>query len=66
MADDVVINKAASIERAVRRVREEHAGDDANLFANQTRQRLNLDIVCSIVHERLDDFLAFTTLLRRR
>jgi uncharacterized protein YutE (UPF0331/DUF86 family) len=135
MADDVVINKAASIERAVRRVREEHAGDDANLFANQTRQdaivlnlqracessvdlamhvvrvhrlgvpqdsreafdlleragqldavlagrmkrmvgfrnvavhdyqRLNLDIVRSIVHERLDDFLAFTTLLLRR
>ena len=135
MADDVVINKAASIERAVRRVREEHAGDDANLFANQTRQdaivlnlqracessidlamhvvrvhrlgvpqdsreafdlleragqldavlagrmkrmvgfrnvavhdyqRLNLEIVRSIVHERLDDFLAFTTLLLRR
>jgi uncharacterized protein YutE (UPF0331/DUF86 family) len=135
MADDVVINKAASIERAVRRVREEHAGDDANLFAHQTRQaaivlnlqracessidlamhvvrvhrlgvpqdsreafdlleragqldavlagrmkrmvgfrnvavhdyqRLNLDIVRSIVHERLDDFLAFTTLLLRR
>ncbi len=135
MADDVVINKAASIERAVRRVREEHAGDDANLFANQTRQdaivlnlqracessidlamhlvrvhrlgvpqdsreafdlleragqldavlagrmkrmvgfrnvavhdyqRLSLDIVRSIVHERLDDFLAFTTLLLRR
>lgn len=135
MADDVVINKAASIELAVRRVREEHAGDDANLFANQTRQdaivlnlqracessidlamhvvrvhrlgvpqdsreafdlleragqldavlagrmkrmvgfrnvavhdyqRPNLDIVRSIVHERLDDFLAFTTLLLRR
>ena len=29
-------------------------------------QRLNLDIVRSIVHERLDDFLAFTTLLLRR
>jgi len=135
MADDVLINKAASIERAVRRVREEHAGDDANLVANQTRQdsivlnlqracessidlamhlvrvhrlgvpqdsreafdlleraghldeelagrmkrmvgfrniavhdyqRLNLDIVRSIVHERLDDFLAFTTRLLKR
>lgn len=38
MADDVMINKAAAIERAVQRVREEHAGDDANLFENQTGQ----------------------------
>lgn len=28
MADDVLLNKAAAIERSVRRVREEHAGDD--------------------------------------
>jgi hypothetical protein len=27
MADDVLLNKAAAIERAVRRVREEYAGD---------------------------------------
>ena len=49
MADDVLINKAAAIERAVRRVREEHAGDDNNLFANQTRQDaiiLNLQRAC--------------------
>jgi len=134
MADDVIINKAASIERAVRRVREEHAGDDASLTANQTRQdaiilnlqracessidaamhlvrverlgvpqdsreafdlleragrldadlaarmkrmvgfrnvavhgyqRLSLEIVRSIIRERLDDFLTFTTLLLR-
>jgi uncharacterized protein YutE (UPF0331/DUF86 family) len=38
MADDVLLNKAAAIERAVRRVREEHAGDDRNPLANQTRQ----------------------------
>ena len=38
MADDVLLNKAAAIERAVRRVREEHAGDDRNLLDNQTRQ----------------------------
>lgn len=37
-ADDVLVNKAAAIERAVRRVREEHAGDDSNLLTNQTRQ----------------------------
>jgi uncharacterized protein YutE (UPF0331/DUF86 family) len=38
MADDVLLNKAATIERSVRRVREEHAGDDSNLTSNQTRQ----------------------------
>lgn len=49
MVDDVLINKAAAIERAVRRVREEHAGDDGNLLANQTRQDaiiLNLQRAC--------------------
>ncbi len=49
MADDVLINKAAAIERAVRRVREEYAGDDRNLLANQTRQDaiiLNLQRAC--------------------
>ena len=49
MADDVLLNKAAAIERAVRRVREEHAGDDHNLLDNQTRQDaiiLNLQRAC--------------------
>lgn len=49
MADDVLINKAAAIERAVRRVREEHDGDDRNLTDNQTRQDaiiLNLQRAC--------------------
>jgi uncharacterized protein YutE (UPF0331/DUF86 family) len=49
MADDVLLNKAAAIERAVRRVREEHAGDDRNLLADQTRQDailLNLQRAC--------------------
>ena len=49
MVDDVLLNKAASIERAVARVREEYGGDDANLFANQTRQDaiiLNLQRAC--------------------
>ena len=49
MVDDVLVNKAASIERAVQRVREEHAGDDANLLENQTRQDaivLNLQRAC--------------------
>lgn len=49
MADDVLINKAAAIERAVRRVRDEYGGDDANLISNQTRQDamiLNLQRAC--------------------
>ena len=49
MADDVCLNKAAAIERAVRRVREEYAGDDRNLLADQTRQDaiiLNLQRAC--------------------
>jgi uncharacterized protein YutE (UPF0331/DUF86 family) len=48
MADDVLINKAAAIERAVRRVRDEYAGDDRHL-SNQTRQDaivLNLQRAC--------------------
>lgn len=46
--DDVLVNKASSIERALRRVHEEHAGDDANL-RNQTKQDavvLNLQRAC--------------------
>lgn len=49
MPDDVLLNKVASIERAVGRVREEYGGDDANLFQNPTRQDailLNLQRAC--------------------
>ena len=49
MADDVLLNKAAAIERSVRRAREEYGGDEANLTANQTRQDaiiLNLQRAC--------------------
>jgi uncharacterized protein YutE (UPF0331/DUF86 family) len=49
MADDVLLNKAAAIERAVRRVREEYADDERHLLANQTRQDsiiLNLQRAC--------------------
>jgi uncharacterized protein YutE (UPF0331/DUF86 family) len=49
MADDVLLHKAAAIERAVGRVRQEHAGDDRNLLENQTRQDaiiLNLQRAC--------------------
>jgi uncharacterized protein YutE (UPF0331/DUF86 family) len=47
--DDVVVNKAAIIERCLRRVREVYAGDERNLRADQTRQDsivLNLQRGC--------------------
>ena len=49
MADDVVLNKAASIERCLHRIVEEYGGDRQNLFANQTKQDsiiLNLQRAC--------------------
>lgn len=48
MVDDVLLNKAAAIERAVGRAAQEYDNDDANL-ANQTRQDaiiLNLQRAC--------------------
>lgn len=47
--DDVLVNKAAIIERCITRVREEYAGDDRNLTADQRRQDsivLNLQRAC--------------------
>lgn len=49
MADDVILNKAASIERCLLRIAEEYGGDRQNLVANQTRQDaiiLNLQRAC--------------------
>lgn len=49
MADDVVLNKAASIERCLKRIEEEYAGDEQNVVANQTKQDaivLNLQRAC--------------------
>ena len=49
MADDVVLNKATSIERCLRRILEEYTDDDKNLFTNQTKQDaivLNLQRAC--------------------
>lgn len=49
MADDVLINKAATIERCVRRAREEYAADPADFANNFTRQDaaiLNIQRAC--------------------
>jgi uncharacterized protein YutE (UPF0331/DUF86 family) len=49
MADDVILNKAASIERCLRRIEQEYAGAERNLIGNQTKQDaivLNLQRAC--------------------
>jgi uncharacterized protein YutE (UPF0331/DUF86 family) len=49
MADDVLINKAASIERCVGRAREEYAADPAGFATNFSRQDaaiLNIQRAC--------------------
>ena len=49
MADDVILNKAASIERCLHRIEEEYAGNNQNLVENQTKQDaivLNLQRAC--------------------
>lgn len=49
MADDVLINKAASIERCVARAREEYAKDPASFASDFTRQDaaiLNIQRAC--------------------
>ena len=38
MADDVVLNKVAHLERCVKRVRDVYAGEDTNLYNNLTTQ----------------------------
>lgn len=49
MADDVLLNKAAIIERCLKRVREEYTGHEKELETNLTRQDaivLNLQRAC--------------------
>ena len=49
MADDVLINKAATIERCVQRAREEYAADPSSFASNYTRQDaaiLNIQRAC--------------------
>jgi uncharacterized protein YutE (UPF0331/DUF86 family) len=49
MLDDVLINKAASIERCVARAREEYFADEENFIHNYTRQDaaiLNIQRAC--------------------
>ena len=52
MADDVLINKAASIERCVARAREEYQADPAGFADNHTRH--------------LDEFLSYSAALLKK
>ena len=52
MVDDVLLNKSATIERCLKRIDEEYAGEDAHLYDNITRQDaiiLNLQRACQAV-----------------
>lgn len=51
MPDDVVLNKAASLERCIKRIREVYGENDANLYKNLTAQEsilLNLQRACEV------------------
>lgn len=51
MPDDVVLNKVASLERCVKRIRDVYGDDDKNLYNNLTRQDsilLNLQRACEL------------------
>ncbi len=51
MPDDVVLNKVASLERCIQRIREVYADADSNLYEKLTSQEsilLNLQRVCEI------------------
>lgn len=52
MIDDVLLNKAATVERCVARAREEYASETATFAANHTRQdaaTLNVQRACEAV-----------------
>jgi len=49
MADDILLNKAQTIEHCIRRIHDEYAGSSDNLRKNQTKQDaiiLNLERAC--------------------
>lgn len=54
--DEVLIHKAAIIERCVQRARELHAQDPAGFAADLTRQ---LPITVAVITTHLDEFLAY-------
>jgi len=60
MADDVLINKAATIERCVRRAREEYERDPATFASDYTRQDaaiLNIQRACEAALDMGQDLI---------
>lgn len=52
MADDIILNKATSMERCFHRIEAEYASNGQNLVGNQTKQAaivLNLQRTCETV-----------------
>ena len=81
MADDVLLNKASTVERCVARVRQEYEKDPATFGADFTRQdaailnlqraceayqALQLPITLNIIEHPLGDLLAYTEHLLKR
>jgi GAF domain-containing protein len=67
--DDVILNKAAAIERCLHRVREVYAGDDRNLREDLTRQAaivLNRQRACEAAIDMVMHLSASTALGSRR
>ena len=60
MADDVLLNKAATIERCVARAREEYAANPDEFALNVTSQTLQLPITVNIITLHLQEFIEFT------
>ena len=78
MADDVLLNKAATVERCVARAREEYF-QSPDTFATALKrmvafrniavhdyQSLLLPILVNVITQHLDEFQAFTRLLLQR
>lgn len=71
MADEVVLNKAASIERCLGRILEEYRGQMQAMvgfrnIAVHDYQDLNFAVVRTILDKRLDDFRDFTSAMLKR
>lgn len=73
MADDVLLNKASTMERCVARAREEYLRDPATKrmvgfrnIAVHDYQALQLPITVSIITDHLDEFLTYSKVLLSR
>lgn len=59
MVDDVLLNKAATIERCVARAREEYAADPDEFARSITSQTLQRPITVNIITLHLQEFIEF-------